>query len=913
MSLWRGGQFHPVPEDSSASIVGTPSDPEWLDRHPWLAILFLVLLPFLVELPLAVLGLSTDPIWFNSAAVLGAHGGLLPGLPYIDPNAGFTTQALGHLAAQDWLTGTIPWWNPYSGIGLPLAGEMQPNAFFLPFVFLLLLHNGVLWLKIAMQIMAGLATFALLRELKLGRLAALTGGALYALNGTFAWMPGETICNTIPFLPLLLYGIERARKESGAPAILWIGLAIAGSLLAGFPEAAYINGLLALAWALYRFFGERRRWRFAGRVMYGGLLGLLLAAPLLVAFFDYLLTTNSLTLHILGEHLLPIYALPNLFLPYVYGPIFYKSSYSLIAEIWGNVGGYAGLLLMFFALIGVMAKQKCGLRWLLLGWVLLAWAKSFGFMPVMETMNHIPFLREAAFYRYSPPSWEMALAILAAMALNDLRWGLPRLRWPLAWTLGALALAASIAWPWRASWGWPAGQIEKMGMLMGVAILWALMGLGLALLAWFVLREERRRWALSALLIVDAAVLFAVPELSGVRPGQVDRPAIHYLRTHLGLSRFYTLGPIQPNYGAYFQISAINYNYNPAAINWTDYIQSDLFPYMIRTNGTLFLSYFGTQYGVAALDQHIDNYEKVGVRYVVVNSGQSLAPAATIPAGKDGNTPLPLLAGQSAEVAFAAPVAWKSKKSINAIGVLQGNYGNTANGNLAIKVCSATHGCVAGSRPLSESRDNSVFSIPLAQPLRVEPGEALTITFSHVGGNRPEALWLWPQTPGYAQSITGPQGSLSGKALQLSLEYGDAATSGIRKVYSDPVMDIWELPHPAPYYTVLRGQCTLSGETRDGVEAHCATPATLLRRELFMPGWTAAVDGARAAVSAHEKIFQVVHLPAGNNMVRFRFAPPYAGYAWIAFWVGVAGLGWAALSWWRSLPGKKESTEDAPA
>lgn len=913
MSLWQGRQFHVFPENSAASGSAARSDPEWLDHHPWLPIFLLVLLPFVVELPLAVLGLSTDPLWFNSAAVLGAHGGLLPGLPYIDPNVGFTTQALGHLAAQDWLMGTIPWWNPYSGMGLPLAGEMQPNAFFLPFVFLLLLHNGVLWLKIAMQIMAGLATFALLRELKLGRLAALTGGALYALNGTFAWMPGETICNTIPFLPLLLYGIERARKENGAPAILWTGLAIAGSLLAGFPEAAYINGLLALTWAIYRFFAEQQRWRFAGRVMYGGLLGLLLAAPLLVAFFDYLLVTNSLTSHTFGEAFLRIQALSNLYLPYVYGPIFHTAGSKVLGDVWGSVGGYAGILLVFFACVGAMAGgRERGLRWLLLGWVLLAWAKTFGFTPVMEIMNHIPFLREAAFYRYSPPSWEMALAILAAMAVNDLRWGLPRLLWPLLWILGFLALAASIAWPWRTSWDWPAAQTEKMAMLMGVAVLWALIGLALVLLAWFVLRGERRRWVLSAILIADAAVLFTVPELSGVRPGQVDRPAIHWLRTHLGLSRFYTLGPIQPNYGAYFQVASINHNYLPVPQSWVNYVQNELFPFMNRTNGVVFLAYFGAQYGVAALYQHIENYENASVRYIVLNSGQSLVPSANVPAGKVSNTPLPLLAGQSAEVAFAAPTEWKSKKSINGVGVFQGNYGNTANGNLAIKICSATHGCVIGSRPLSESRDNSVFSIPLAHSLRVEPGEALTITLSHVGGNRPEALWLWPQAPGYAQRITGPQGSLSGKALQLSLEYGDAATGGIHKVYSDAVMDIWELPHPAPYYTVLRGQCTLSGQQRDSVEAHCATPATLLRRELFMPGWTATVNGASAAVSAHGKIFQVIPLPAGNNMVRFRFAPPYAGYAWIAFWLGVAGLGWAALAWWRSSPGRKEPTEDSP-
>ena len=910
MNLWNADQFLQTGSDEVQEPPADALAQEWLDRYPWLPILFLILLPFLVELPLLIFGLSTNPVWFNSGITFGTQGGILPGLPYIDPNVGFTTQALGHLAAEDWLQGVIPWWNPYSGIGLPLAGEMQPNAFFLPFVFLLLMHNGVLWLKIAMQIMAGLATFALLRELKLGRLAALTGGALYALNGTFAWMPGETICNTIPFLPLLLYGIERARKENGTPTILWIGLAIAGSLLAGFPEAAYINGLLALAWALYRFFGEQQRWRFAGRVMYGGLFGLLLSAPLLVAFFDYLLTTNTLASHAFGEAFLPIQAFSSLYLPYVYGPIFHTAGSSVLGDIWGNVGGYAGVLLVFFACVGAMAGgRERGLRWLLLGWVLLAWAKSFGFTPVMEIMNHIPLLRDAAFYRYSPPSWEMALAILAAMTLNDLRCGLPRLLWPLAWTLGALALAASIAWPWRASWGWPTGQIEKMGMLIGVAIFWALMGLGLVLLVWFVLREEHRRWALSTLLIVDAAVLFAVPELSGVHVGRMDRPAIHYLRTHLGFSRFYTFGPIQPNYGAYFQVASINHNYLPVPQSWVNYVQNELFPFMKRTNGVVFLAYFGAQYGVDALYQHIKNYENVGVRYVITSRGQSMTPSVSIPSGRNSNTPLPLLTGQSAEITFAVPAVWKSKKSIKAIGVLQGNYGNTANGKLAVKVCSATHGCVSGSRPLSESRDNSVFSIPLAQPLQVEPGEALTITFSHVGGNRPEALWLWPQTPGYAQSITGPQGSLPGKALQLFLEYNDAATSGIHKAYSDGVMDIWELPHPASYYTVLRGQCTLSGESRNGVAARCTTPATLLRRELFMPGWTATVNGMRTAVSAHEKIFQVVHLPVGSNTVRFRFAPPYADYAWIAFWVGLAGFGWAALSWWRSLTGKKELKE----
>jgi len=349
MNLWDAEQFRPIRDDKSHEVQANTAAPEWLDHHPWFPILFLILLPFLVELPLLIFGLSSNPIWQQSGIVEGVRAGLLPGLSYGDPNVGWTTQALGHLAAEDWLHGTIPWWNPYSGIGLPLAGEMQPNAFFLPFLFLLLLHNGVLWLKIAMQVFAGLATFALLRELKLGRLAALTGGALYALNGTFAWMPGETVCNTIPFLPLLLYGIEVARKDEGQIGILWIGLAIAGSLFAGFPEAAYINGLLALAWATYRILFDSNRFILIRRVVLGGALGLLLAAPIINAFINYLLETNAYAAHsVYSNVFLDVRDIPIFLNPYIYGPIASTFGKSFLVDFWGEGTSYTTILIVFF-------------------------------------------------------------------------------------------------------------------------------------------------------------------------------------------------------------------------------------------------------------------------------------------------------------------------------------------------------------------------------------------------------------------------------------------------------------------------------------------------------------------------------------------------------------------------------------
>jgi hypothetical protein len=256
-------------------------------RHlPWLALL---LLPVAVHW-LALSGwISENPIYLTSG--LGDRtwtpNGLLPGWPWIDGNAGVTTQALSWLVADDWLHGRMPWWNPYSGVGLPLAAEMQPAAFFLPFVLLLHLFDGVTLLRIAMQSIAALATFTLLRQLGIGARAAFVGAALFALNGSFCWFASLSIM-PIAFLPLLLLGIERARGktaagESGGWA--WVTVGIAYSLLAGFPEVAFLDGLLALAWFLFRLATiPAGRARFAVKVCWGGGLGLLVAAPAVLPF-----------------------------------------------------------------------------------------------------------------------------------------------------------------------------------------------------------------------------------------------------------------------------------------------------------------------------------------------------------------------------------------------------------------------------------------------------------------------------------------------------------------------------------------------------------------------------------------------------------------------------------------------------
>ena len=63
------------------------------------------------------------------------------------------------------------------------------------------------------------------------------------------------------------------------------------------PEPAYISGLLGLAWGVYRLTSAPARWVMARRALGGFALGLLVTSPLLIAFVDYLLQSDSFDVH----------------------------------------------------------------------------------------------------------------------------------------------------------------------------------------------------------------------------------------------------------------------------------------------------------------------------------------------------------------------------------------------------------------------------------------------------------------------------------------------------------------------------------------------------------------------------------------------------------------------------------------
>lgn len=685
-----------------------------------------------------------NPLWTLNGLGRVSSPGLLGGLSTIDPNNGITSQALGHRAVLDWLHGQLPWWNPYEGTGAPLAGEMA-GAALLPFTIFTLFANGQLYEHILFELLAGVGTYLLLRRLPVSRWASTVAGIVFALNGTFAWFAHAPV-NPVPFLPFILLGIETAFSASsvGRRGGWWL-IAVAGALsvYAGFPETTYIDALLVMLWFAWRCgCADRQRLRaFATKVVFGTIVAVLLAAPILVAFVDY--TAHGYTVHQNGafaHFYLPHAALPQLLLPYVYGPIFgFTDPTGTLTAIWDSVGGYLSTSLLFFGLLGLVSPGRRALRVILLAWIVLAMARIYGEPPgLRDVLGVLPDMSNVAFLRYSGPAVELAVVVVAALGMDSLTAQGARLERVLAVMFVSIAAVAEAA----------VGAVALDHRLSSsdhrvysrVSVVWAVAVLAACVLAVILRSPRARRRVVASVVVIDAFVLFVVPELSAPRHVTVDKAPIAFLQRHLGLSRVATLGPLEANYGSYFGLRAVNVSDAIVPSLFATYVEKHLDPAVIP------LIFVGTGAGQAPgtpspaqeLVSNLNSYRAAGVRYVLAPAGQEL--------------------------------------------------------------------------PLGPN----TFSIVLRSPTTL----------------------------------------------------------------------IYQLAGAKPYFTAANPTCRVRAQSGQSVNVSCSTSTTLIRRETYMPGWSATVDGHVREVRPYDGVFQAITVGPGTHRVTFAFTPQHIDWALLAFGVG---------------------------
>lgn len=208
------------------------------------------------------------------------------------------------------LSGHLPLWNPYVGMGAPLAANYQ-SALFYPgtwVYFGLFLVGGVRWMAWGQAVMiavhlvwsaCGMARLA--AHLGLGRFAQVVAGLAFGLSGYLAarasflsinaaaaWLPWIVLCMTV--LVDALQSNSRVRR-----AFLLLSLCVTFQLLAGHAQTTWYTMLLTGAWGVFyalsrRFDAEPFRLAIRAAVGYGAavLLAVLTAAVQLLPTAEYL-------------------------------------------------------------------------------------------------------------------------------------------------------------------------------------------------------------------------------------------------------------------------------------------------------------------------------------------------------------------------------------------------------------------------------------------------------------------------------------------------------------------------------------------------------------------------------------------------------------------------------------------------
>ena len=547
----------------------------------WAGPLAVVAVVLLTNMPGLVGIVDPNPLLVESLGTSHVTFGFLPGNWFTDPSIGWNSQALSHLAAIDWLHGQIPWWNPFVGIGIPLAGQIQAAAFFPP-VLLFALANGSLFFHVTLEVAAGLATWFLLRELGMSRPVATVGAVLFALNGTFSWV-NAAMMNPVPLLPMLLLGVERTYRHPREHAgWVLIALALALSIYGGFPETAYMDGLLGLAWAVLRLCQsgrERRRW-FAFRCLLGGGTGLLLALPVGLPFAQLLLHAD------LGNHagaagrdFLGAIDLPTLGLPYLYGPVVaYLAKDPATGAYWGPIGGFVTASTIALVAGGLFGgRRERGLR-VMLGLyavVMLLWVN--GVKPFSDLSSVVPVTLHITLTCDATPSWELCLIVLAVLRARSARRRRPGPR-----RYGARGLRRGRARGADADRDGGAGRFDARPPVPGrarYAVAMTIWAGAMVVVVCFLGVLKRRRWtvaAAGALLVLDAVVMAGIPQLSAPRSASVDEAPLAFLRSHLDLGRYASFVAYHSDYGSYYGLPQIDTSALPIPIAWAKAVTREL-------------------------------------------------------------------------------------------------------------------------------------------------------------------------------------------------------------------------------------------------------------------------------------------------------------------------------------------------
>lgn len=373
-----------------------------------------------------------SPILFGgrtlSAAGKGAAGtnGIVPfpGQPTADyssdfrPDQGASTWALepwAEVTHRAYSDGQVPLWNPYQAAGAPHAANMQ-SAVFDPLLLAVNLHPTPLTWDLSIVgafVLGAAAAYLFGRILGLRVVPAVVSSAAFSLSGWFFLYSNNGFSRSYIFLPLLFLLVELVLRSQRLWPVFGLGVAVAGNIYLGMPEASFFVIGAGFVYAAVRLVQERTTMPMhvsVVRLCGGGLLGLLLASPLVLLFLEY----ESLSVNVhkpefgRGSEADPAWGLLHWIVPWFPGAP-------------AGPRNWFGVAVGISALVAVSGRKETkrlhAWLFLVLGVLLLAKVYDFG---VLGWVGRLPAAKLVVFPAFAPPVVSFTFAVLAGIGVQVL-------------------------------------------------------------------------------------------------------------------------------------------------------------------------------------------------------------------------------------------------------------------------------------------------------------------------------------------------------------------------------------------------------------------------------------------------------------------------------------------------------------
>lgn len=592
-------------------------------KHVTVSSIALITLFVLLSNAVYIFVTDPNPLISRSGLPTSSAGAVL-NVPFaggnsIEGNDGITKQALGVQANDQLFNWQLPLWNHYEGVGMPLLGETQ-SAALSPFTLLLSLPNGFLINAIILELLAGIGAYLFIRGLvnrkneRIDNAIAITGGCLYATIGVFMMMPSAG-CNPIAFLPWSMWGVSllfSSGKElfsrHNIAAVFVLTLSLVLSLNSGFPETAYINGLLVLLYAGVLFFRSKREEKVPKLIslVASGVVTILISLPWLMEFLAFIKPENGHTgLHssvvLDGLRDMPSAYLSS-FIPHAIG--FDESN-----PIYGSIGGVFTISTVILALFAVFSKYVPLWQKLVFGgWFAIGWLRVVGVPVVSVVMAYIPMLGSAAVYRYISVAMAFALIVLACIGLHEIssHRKLNKKHFGIILLLVAIFYAVIFFMS--------KGLIKDFMLTNSKLALFSTFFIQLSIfasVAVFVaafVKWKHKKLFICSVLLIESLLCFSIWQFGADPRGTtVDTRAVEFVQQNIGNQRFES-NVLWPNYGSYFNISQLSMKDLPIPTAWYDYINDNIDAYLASI-GFLSNKFDGDR---------IEQSKKLGVKYLLL-------------------------------------------------------------------------------------------------------------------------------------------------------------------------------------------------------------------------------------------------------------------------------------------------------